>query len=39
MNEQTLLVLVLLHFGPNFRLEYKIRDYVFTICIFYIAIN
>jgi hypothetical protein len=30
MNEQTLLVLVLLHFSPNFRLEYRIRDFVFT---------
>jgi hypothetical protein len=31
MNEQTLLVLVLLHFGPDFKLEYMIRDFVFII--------
>jgi hypothetical protein len=34
MNEQTLIVLVLLHFSPKFklkfRLEYRIKDSVFT---------
>jgi hypothetical protein len=31
MNEQTLLVLVLLHFSPHYKLEYMIRDFVFII--------
>jgi hypothetical protein len=30
MNEQTLLVLVLLHFNPNCRPWYKIRNSIFT---------
>jgi hypothetical protein len=30
MNDQILLVLVLLHFSPNFKLKYRIRNYVFT---------
>jgi hypothetical protein len=31
MNEQTLLVLVLLNFNLDFKLEYRIRYFVFTI--------
>jgi hypothetical protein len=31
MKEQTLLVLLLLHFSPKFRLEYEIKDFLFTI--------
>jgi hypothetical protein len=30
MIDQTLLVLILLHFTSNFKLEYRIKDYVFT---------
>jgi hypothetical protein len=30
LNEQTLLLLILLHFTQNFKLEYRIRNYVFT---------
>ncbi len=30
MNEQTLLILVLFHFSPNFKLEDRIREFVFT---------
>jgi len=26
-----MLILILLHFSPNFRPEYRIRDFVFTI--------
>jgi hypothetical protein len=31
MKEQTLIVLLLLHFSLDFRLEYRIKDFVFTI--------
>jgi hypothetical protein len=31
MNEQTLLILVLLHFSLDFLLEYMIRDSIFAI--------
>jgi hypothetical protein len=37
MNEHILLVLVSLHFNPNFKLEYKIKDFVFPrlVVVFY----
>jgi hypothetical protein len=31
LNERTLLILILLYFSPKFRLEYRIKDFVFTI--------
>jgi hypothetical protein len=30
LNEQTLLILVLLYYNLDFKLEYKIKDFVFT---------
>jgi hypothetical protein len=37
MNEHSLLILISLHFNPNFKLEYKIRDLVFPrfVIVFY----